>query len=124
MRIKFGSWAPNHHCENVGGFKFGDSVQDCHTYNIICKHKILAAFNLAVAKTDHQTAKFNLPPNFLAIQYYGAVLSSCYAIGNVPPYKQQCVHSHHSLKERLNLRYSRKCSSHTSTRRDSYSAVR
>ena len=54
-------------CENIGRFKFGGSVRDCHTY--ICKYEILADFNLVVAKTDHQTAKFNSPPNFPAIQY-------------------------------------------------------
>ena len=27
-------------------------------------------FSLAVAKVDHQTAKFNFPPNFPAIQYF------------------------------------------------------
>ena len=31
--------------------------------------KILADFNLAVAKADCQTAKFNSPQNFLAIHY-------------------------------------------------------
>ena len=36
----------------------------------ICKYEILAHFNLAVAKVDRQTAKFNSPPNFPAIQYY------------------------------------------------------
>ena len=30
--------------------------------------KYLADFNVAVAKVDHQTAKFNSPPNFLAMQ--------------------------------------------------------
>ena len=44
-------------CENIGGFKFGGSVRDRHTY--ICKYEILADFNLVVAKTDHQTAKFS-----------------------------------------------------------------
>ena len=29
----------------------------------------MADFNLAVVQADHQTAKFNSPPNFLAIQY-------------------------------------------------------
>ena len=36
---------------------------------IICKYEILAHFNLAVAKVDHQTAKFNSQPNFPAIRY-------------------------------------------------------
>ena len=31
--IKFGGWAPNRHCKNIGGFKFGGSVRDRHTYN-------------------------------------------------------------------------------------------
>ena len=64
MGIKFGSWAPNRHYNNTGGFKFGSSVKDRHTS--ICKYEILADFNLVVAK---QTAKLNSPPNFLAIQY-------------------------------------------------------
>ena len=68
MGIKFGSWAPNRHCKNTGGFKFGSSVRDCHTY-IIYKYEILVDFNLAVTKIDHQTAKFNSLPNFPAIQY-------------------------------------------------------
>ena len=34
-----------------------------HTYNI-CKYKILMDFNLAVTKTECQTAKFNSPPIF------------------------------------------------------------
>ena len=65
--IKFGGWAPNRYCKNIGGFKFGGSVRDRHMY--ICKYEILAHFNLAVAKVDHQTAKFNSPPNFPAIRY-------------------------------------------------------
>ena len=32
-------------------------------------------FNLAVAKVDHQTTKFNSPPNFLAIRY--SILHDC-----------------------------------------------
>ena len=42
----------------------------------ICKYEILADFDLAVAKVDHQTVKFNFPPNFLDIQYtcrYGVI---------------------------------------------------
>ena len=31
--------------------------------------RILADFNLAVTKADHQTTKFNSPPNFSAIRY-------------------------------------------------------
>ena len=34
----------------------------------ICELEILADFNLAVAKADCQTAKFNSSPNFPAIQ--------------------------------------------------------
>ena len=44
---EFGGWAPNGHCKNIGGFKFGGSVRDRHTY--VCKYEILANFNLAVA---------------------------------------------------------------------------
>ena len=49
----------------------GGSLRDHHTYNNtgICKYEILADFTLAVAMVDHQTTKFNSPPNFLAIQY-------------------------------------------------------
>ena len=35
----------------------------------ICKYETLAHFNLAVAKVDRQTAKFNSSPNFPAIRY-------------------------------------------------------
>ena len=35
----------------------------------ICEKEILADFNLAVVELDRQTAKFNSPPNFLAIRY-------------------------------------------------------
>ena len=45
--IKFGGWALNRQCKNIGGFKFGGSVRDRHTH--ICKYEILAEFNLAVA---------------------------------------------------------------------------
>ena len=48
---------------------FGSSVRDCHAYTFICKYDILADFNLAVAKADCQTTKFNSPPNFPAVQY-------------------------------------------------------
>ena len=74
--LKFGGWPPNCHCKNIGGFKFGGSVRHCHMY--IGKFEILADFNLAVAKTDHQTAKFNSLPNFPAIRYL---------VCNVCPYK-------------------------------------
>ena len=37
----------------------------------IHEYEILVYFNLAVTQADHQTAKFNSPPNFLAIQYIG-----------------------------------------------------
>ena len=46
--IKFGGWAPNCHCKNIGGFKFGGLVWDRHMY------EILVYFNLAVAKVDRQ----------------------------------------------------------------------
>ena len=39
-----------------------------HTY-IYTNKKILADFNLAVVKADHESAKFNSLPNFPAIQY-------------------------------------------------------
>ena len=48
MGIKFGGWALNRDCKNIGRFKFGGSVRDCHTY--ICRYEILADFNLAVAR--------------------------------------------------------------------------
>ena len=35
--IKFGGWAPNHHCKNIGRVKFG---RDRHIYNI-CKYNII-----------------------------------------------------------------------------------
>ena len=44
--IKFGSWALNRHCKNIGGFKFGSSVRDHHTYT--CRYETLAELNLAV----------------------------------------------------------------------------
>ena len=65
--IKLGGWALNHHCKNIGGFKFGGSVRDCHTY--ICKYEVLAGFNFGGRKLDCQTAKFNFLPNFPAICY-------------------------------------------------------
>ena len=33
--IKFGGWVPNCHSKHIGGFKFGGSVWDRHTY--ICE---------------------------------------------------------------------------------------
>ena len=33
--IKFGGWAQNRYFKNIGGFKFGGSVRDRHTY--ICE---------------------------------------------------------------------------------------
>ena len=45
----------------------GSLVRDHHTY--ICKYEILVDFNLAGAKVDCQTAKFNSPLNFLAARY-------------------------------------------------------
>ena len=66
----------NGHYKNIGRFKFGSSVRDCHMY--IRRYEILTDFNLAVVKVDHQTAKFNSPPNFPAIQYFGcSVLLTC-----------------------------------------------
>ena len=34
---------------------------------IIYKYEVMADFNMVVAKVDHQTTKFDSPPNFLAI---------------------------------------------------------
>ena len=62
MGIKFGVWALNRHCKNIGGFKFGGSVRDRHTY--ICKYEVLMDFNLAVAS---KTAK---PPNLIPRQIF------------------------------------------------------
>ena len=47
---KFGGWALNRHCRNIGGFKFGGSVRDLHTYNYMV---------LGGRKLDRQTAKFS-----------------------------------------------------------------
>ena len=58
--------------KNIGRFKFGSLVRDRHTY--ICKYEILVDFNLVVAKLDHQTAKFNSPPNFPSIRYIPLVI--------------------------------------------------
>ena len=68
MGIKFGDWAPNCHCKNTGGFKFGGVVRHCHTYT--GKYEVLADFYLVVAKTDRQFAKFHSLPNFPAIWYW------------------------------------------------------
>ena len=66
VEIKFGSWAPNHHCKNIGRFKFGGLVRDRHMY--IFKYEILADFSLVVAR---QTAKLpNLIPRQI-FQLYG-----------------------------------------------------
>ena len=59
--MKDGGWTLNHLCNNICGFKFGSSVRDHHMY--ICKYEILADFNSAAAKLDHQTAKFILLSN-------------------------------------------------------------
>ena len=50
-------------------FKFGGSVQDCHTF--ICMKEILADFNLVVGRPTAkvETAEFKSSPNFLAIRY-------------------------------------------------------
>ena len=42
---------------DIGGFIFGSSVKDYHTY--ICKYEILTGFNCVIAKVDRQTTKFN-----------------------------------------------------------------
>ena len=62
--IKFGRWAANQHCKNIGRFKFGGFVRDHHTY--ICKYEILVGINLAIVKVDRQ---INSPPIFPAIRY-------------------------------------------------------
>ena len=60
--IKFGGWAQNHYCKNIGGFKFGGLVQDRHMY--IYKYKILAV----VTETAKQP---NLIPRQIFQLYYG-----------------------------------------------------
>ena len=37
---------------------------------ILCEYEILADFNLMVAKTDHQTAKFNSSPSVVMMTSY------------------------------------------------------
>ena len=52
----FGSWALDDHCKNIGGFKFGGSAWDHHTYT--CKYEIiLEEFNLAVASLTTKSPK-------------------------------------------------------------------
>ena len=53
--IKFGGWALNRHCKNIGGFKFGSSVRDRHTYYMQARLP-----NCQI---------FNSPPNLPAIRY-------------------------------------------------------
>ena len=55
----------------------------------ICEQEILADFNLAVAKVEHQTAKFNSPPNFLAIRY--ATLQALH----LSSVRKRAMESHH-----------------------------
>lgn len=54
--IKFGSWAQNRHCKNIGGYKFGSSVWNCHTLFYM---RVVADFGLAVTKMDCLTTKFS-----------------------------------------------------------------
>ena len=46
----------------ISGFKFGDLVQDHHTY--ICELEILADFNLAVVTST------TIPPNLIPCQIF------------------------------------------------------
>ena len=57
--IKFGGWAPNRHCKNIGSFKFGGSVRDSHTYDYICKYS-------GVLEGGYEI--INLPCEFCAYQ--------------------------------------------------------
>ena len=57
-----GRWAPNHHCKNIGGFKFGGSVRDRHTY----MHASMKYWRILIWQLQRQTTK---PPNFPAIRY-------------------------------------------------------
>ena len=59
--IKFGGWEIAI-CKNIGGFKFGGSVRNHHTY--ICKYEILVDFNLVIAR---RTTK---PPNLIPRQIF------------------------------------------------------
>ena len=49
--IKFGCWASNCHCKSTDRFKFGGLVRDHYMY--------MCDYDSAVAKVDHQTAKFS-----------------------------------------------------------------
>ena len=51
----------------IGIAKILVDLKDRHVY--ICEYEILVDVNLAVAKIDCQTAKFNSLPNFPAIRY-------------------------------------------------------
>ena len=42
---------------NIGRFKFGDLVRNCHTH--IYKYEILVDLNLAIAKLDCQSTKLS-----------------------------------------------------------------
>ena len=48
----------------LGLWWFGKGLPYVYT---VSKYEILVDFNMAVAKVDRQTAKFNSPPNFPAI---------------------------------------------------------
>ena len=74
--IKFGGWAPNITAiAKILNLAVRYRIATCI---LLCKYEILAHFNLAVAKVDRQTAKFNSPPNFPAIRY-GSILPFCMA---------------------------------------------
>ena len=47
--IKFGGWAPDRHCKNIDGFKFGSSVRDRHTYTIFIRIVAVATINFSLA---------------------------------------------------------------------------
>ena len=64
--IKFRGWALNHHCKNIGGYKFGSSVRDRHMY--ICKYEIMADF-IWRSKARPPNRQIQFPTKFPAIQY-------------------------------------------------------
>ena len=66
--IKFGGLAQNRYCKNIGGFKFGSSVRDHHTYTSM-RLGNFGGFQFGGWNIDRQTAKFNSPQNFQAIRY-------------------------------------------------------
>ena len=61
--IKFGGWAQNRYCKNIGKFEFGGLVRDVHI-RIYVSRKFWWIFNLAVVI---QTAS---PPNLIPRQIF------------------------------------------------------